>query len=502
MTPRLTRFHEPLPHEPPQEPAGPRSADAALEAWLGMLLKLLRLPEAQARGIRDELEAHIRDRVRDLLITGCDEDEAMRRAIAELGEAAGLAQGFRSARRYSTRRTAMHVAFLGLAGGAALLGLVAVSRTREQPAASVFQPQPPAAVAELEQVRIDADFDNAPLKDVLEYLAQHTGRPSQVLWPRLEAADVHADTNVSVRAKGATVPAVLALVNDGIQVPASSKLEVGEVAGILSFGPREFFDRRDTVLVSYDLSGPIAARTATYGEQRAKVVEDVVGVITNFVSPDDWMDNGGDLAQLTIVGDRLFVKAPQRFHPQIRWIIGQLPSDAAPRGQGVPRLNDLPVVGEGGKATAYRLQHARAAEVAESLRQMFPAWKIQADPQNNSIIFSSPGQPQTPMDAILELDIPSRQPSAAPAAPEQQTQVVYLTGQVPRPGAFAVPDKDFSLRRLLAAAGGLPENATEVVITRSRNGRAEELRRLSRAALLEPAGEDPVLAGGDQVTVR
>lgn len=400
----------------PAAPPAPRGDDAGamLESWLGMLVKLLRLPGPEARSIRDELEAHIRERVRDLMISGCDEGEAMRRAIAELGEAAGLAQSFRSARRSGTRRLAMHMAILGLAGGAAILSLVAVTQGPASggPSASVFQPQP--ALAELEQVRVDAEFKTGTnLKDVLEFLAEKAGGSTQVLWPQLEAADVHPELSVSVRAKGATIPVILSLVNESIGKHGGSQLEIGNVDGILSIGPREFFDRRDAAVVSYDLSAPIAARMATYDEEREDVVEDVVRVITEFVSPDDWQANGGDLAQLTVVGDRLFVRAPQRMHPQIKWIISQLPTEATPRAGA-------------GATTVHPLRHSSAQEVAAALQAQFPDWTIQADRRTNSLIVSRPADRGGPAAAIQSLDVPPGRPQGrGPAAPAGRSSKAY-----------------------------------------------------------------------------
>ena len=96
--------------------------------------------------------------------------------------------------------------------------------------------------------------------------------------------------------------------------------------GVLEIAPREFFDRRERTLVTYDLSGIISARHETFGEDREKVVPEIQSLICNFVSAEDWRDNGGELAQMSVVGDRLFVEAP-RMHPQVKWILDQLPSD-------------------------------------------------------------------------------------------------------------------------------------------------------------------------------
>jgi hypothetical protein len=487
----------------------------AVHAWLSMLTKVLRLPEGEAAGIRDELEAHLRERVRDLMISGCDEAEATRRAIGELGEAAGLAQSYRSARRFGTRRLAMNMAILGVAGSAALLSMVAILRPAGPVLSAVYEAQPAAEVAALEQVRVDANFDSATLKDVLEFIAQKSGRQAHVYWGKLESADLQRDTSVTVRARGATLPALLGLVNEAVDAKGARAIELGMVEGMLGIAPREFFDRRTRSLASYDLSGIIAARQATYQEKRDDVIEGVVRVVTDFVSAEDWVDNGGELARQTVVGDRMFVEAPQRFHPQIQWILGQLPAAGAGCGgsgnaKRVPVLGDVPLIGEvfrtgvgDGEMTTriYQLKHISAPEVKAALELCCPGIRVSIDPATNAVVVAMPNGDDRADSAIKALDVPADRRPAAPAAPAQ-TQVVYVSGRVWHPGAFAMPDKEFTVRRLIVAAGGLEEGASEVVVTRSRDGKARELYRMSRAALIDGAGDDPVLAAGDLVSVK
>src|SRR5437868_331163 len=82
--------------------------DDTVSAWLDVLCKLVRLPREQTESIRVELEEHLRERVRDLMVEGEPEDVATRRAIAELGDAAALADRFRRAEHTPRRRMLMN----------------------------------------------------------------------------------------------------------------------------------------------------------------------------------------------------------------------------------------------------------------------------------------------------------------------------------------------------------------------------------------------------------
>lgn len=110
--------------KPGRTPIEPSRRDA-VEDWLTLFVRMLGLPASETEAVRDELEDHLRSRVDDLLITGVSEPEAVRRAVAELGETATLAQGFRNARRTPRRRTAMYALF-AIAGSALVLSSTAL----------------------------------------------------------------------------------------------------------------------------------------------------------------------------------------------------------------------------------------------------------------------------------------------------------------------------------------------------------------------------------------
>ena len=65
---------------------------SSIESWLSLFARLLRLPDANKKAIVDELDQHLRERVRDLMLGGKSETDALRLAIDELGGAAELAE--------------------------------------------------------------------------------------------------------------------------------------------------------------------------------------------------------------------------------------------------------------------------------------------------------------------------------------------------------------------------------------------------------------------------
>lgn len=85
----------------------------SIGSWLDVLISMLSLPESERLQVRDELEDHLRSRVDDLLITGTDEQEAVRIAVAELGETAELAKVITHAHtRAHPRRRVMNAAMI------------------------------------------------------------------------------------------------------------------------------------------------------------------------------------------------------------------------------------------------------------------------------------------------------------------------------------------------------------------------------------------------------
>ena len=90
------------------------SVGDTISAWLLGFERVMVGTNDEKRETRAELESHLRDRSRDLMLAGLNADEAARRAIDELGEAAEIAASYRATRVDSQRRKVMQVAAIGL----------------------------------------------------------------------------------------------------------------------------------------------------------------------------------------------------------------------------------------------------------------------------------------------------------------------------------------------------------------------------------------------------
>lgn len=100
----------------------------SIGSWLDVLTSMLSLPEGERLQVRDELEDHLRSRVDDLLITGTDEQEAVRIAVAELGETAELAKLITHAHtRANPRRRIMNTALIMAAIAGLSVGGISLS---------------------------------------------------------------------------------------------------------------------------------------------------------------------------------------------------------------------------------------------------------------------------------------------------------------------------------------------------------------------------------------
>lgn len=106
--------------------AGAPGGSDTIAAWLDGFSRMMVASEAEKRETRAELESHLRDRSRDLMLAGLNADEAARRAIEELGGAAEIAASYRATRVETQRRQAMQVAGIGLAAGAAVVSIAAL----------------------------------------------------------------------------------------------------------------------------------------------------------------------------------------------------------------------------------------------------------------------------------------------------------------------------------------------------------------------------------------
>lgn len=314
--------------------------DDAVEAWLGLLVRLLDVPASEAEAIREELESHLRERVRDLVVSGQDEEDAVRCAVSELGDAAALASRYREVRAYPRRRLMMNLSVLGLIGGVVAVGLVAVTQPGASVPVSVFEPPAPTQAEQAAMSRqVSAKRSSTTLDDALSFIAESSGLALHAEWRALDEAGVNPETPVTLGGGEVTISAMIRLISEQIGGPAEDRLDVRVNDGTLRVATVTWFDQRETVLACYDLSGLASDVSA----------DAVPEVIQKFVFPDGWLDNGGTTAKLHMVGNRMFVEAPTRYQARVEWFVEQLRTEgagvmagAAPGGAREPRLSAGP----------------------------------------------------------------------------------------------------------------------------------------------------------------
>jgi hypothetical protein len=191
-------------------------SDREFENYLTLLAGLLRLDGKQRQAIAEELRSHLEDRLEELVARGVSREDAVQQALAEFGDAAGLAGQFAAISQTRRRRWLMRVmtfsvaATLLLAAGIAIFwpGRNAAPGIAEAVAqdarssskageASKDTPGSDTKLAEALNRRINIEFDNVPLKDVAAHLTRETGVTFHVMHKKLEEASLSLDTPIT-----------------------------------------------------------------------------------------------------------------------------------------------------------------------------------------------------------------------------------------------------------------------------------------------------------------
>jgi len=173
------------------------------------------------------------------------------------------------------------------------------------------------------------DFNGAKLSDLLEAVAAAAKLTLDVDWRDLESGGPQAADPVTI--KTGPLPLNLFLEKLTRALPMADRgrsLDYRIANGVLRVASRAGLDRAEVQLVSYDVSRIVESWSARSSESPVEIMDKMREAIEGFVEPDDWANNGGDLGKISIVGDRLFIQAPARFHPKIQWVLEQVGSDA------------------------------------------------------------------------------------------------------------------------------------------------------------------------------
>lgn len=195
------------------------------ENYLTLLSRMLQLRSGQTEAIAEELRLHLEERLDELTDRGVDPKKAVNIALGEFGDATALANQFTEISRMKRRRVMMRsmvggvcvaiVAFATLMtvwpqGQTQLLGIAqaepAANESGEKPIETDLADD--ETQVKLEK-KIDADFAERPLNEVLAELAERIEVQFYVDTASLEEIGLSQDTPVTFALKN--IPAEMAL---------------------------------------------------------------------------------------------------------------------------------------------------------------------------------------------------------------------------------------------------------------------------------------------------
>ncbi|MCG3124610.1 MAG: hypothetical protein GIKADHBN_03079 [Phycisphaerales bacterium] len=327
-------------------------ADLAGE-FLARLDRRLHLPQPHRRQVLDELACHLDERVRDLMVTGVTEEQATRRAVEELGDPMVLARRFERAHVAPRRRRIMNMLMVGLASAAALTGAMTLRAPQVTIRSAVYPP--PDAVQQVPQKPLDVQGlpPDVQWGDFFSLAASTSGKSPVVHWGALRELDSdnfgpgHSLGIDPLVDQKLTLDQFLELINTEKGFVADNRIEYREEEGRLVFATTHYFDRRETRLVTYDVSELLRARLGGDADNPDRVpgaVHEIADLIRALVESGMWDVNGGS-ASITTYGTKLFVRVPQRLLPRIEWVLEQA-ADAhigAHQGASVDRRQGDPL---------------------------------------------------------------------------------------------------------------------------------------------------------------
>lgn len=195
--------------------------------YLALLTRLLRIAPKQRQLVAEEFRAHMEDRLDDLLARGIGRDQAVQMALEEFGDAAGLAAQIATLSWNRKRRWYMKVSAFSVAGLAAavLLAIALWPENQRLPATAQAVAQQPKAKGKakgkapeyqptLEEKlarRVDADFAETPVKDLLDFLSDSAGVQFYINRRALTDENVALDTPITMNLKQVRVDTILDL---------------------------------------------------------------------------------------------------------------------------------------------------------------------------------------------------------------------------------------------------------------------------------------------------
>lgn len=302
----------------PVSAAAPRSNEPRdpIDRWLDGMVRAMRLPARDRQEIREEIDAHVRERVRDLMLGGMDEARAVHCAISELGDAALLAQRYAHAAK-SGRRFVMQLSLTAVLASAVAIGAWSIagggSARVAQEGGISGQTYAEAAPKEAAPA-VDVTLKETTLADALAQLAGAAGKTLYVRWAELEPLGLTPESPIDhLPLTGVSLDDALGMLGEHLDA-GWEFLDHRMGDRLLTVATRGYFDRRERRLHVFDIGQALTNATP----------QDIEQLLFEMVSPNDWDANGGEVAKLRIAADKLFVTAPPRILRKVEWVLAQL----------------------------------------------------------------------------------------------------------------------------------------------------------------------------------
>jgi hypothetical protein len=286
-------------------------SDREFENYLALLSTLLRLDPKQRGEIGDELRSHLEDRLDELMARGISREHAVKQALAEFGDAAGLAGQFLAVQRNRKRRWLMRMTTFSIAAtilvaagiatfwpgrnaGPGIAAVVAQAPdadpfgapkasnvtgedpfaappAAEKPEAPVRANVPLSAAKRIEREldkTCDVDFVESPLKDVVAYLQDMRGIPIVLKTKKLEEASVSPDTPITKQLHGISLRSVLNLILADLElayVVRDEVLQITTPSDAQGATEIRIYDCRDILAMPAAIKEKVAAAPAGDG---------------------------------------------------------------------------------------------------------------------------------------------------------------------------------------------------------------------------------------------
>ncbi|MCZ6836964.1 MAG: hypothetical protein O7G85_14400 [Planctomycetota bacterium] len=267
-----------------------------------------------------------------------------------------------------------------------------------------------ALIDRLHETIIDVEYDAIDLEDVIADLREAHDLNIHVSWKHLFSADVHKNDRVEIKLRQVSLALLLNMLLDEAQSDILNPLDYSVRGGIVVISTRDLLSR-DTILKTYDITDLIEsgysirrfANTPVLGMKltgrehlggealRAKPktrgggggngagggsgafgdptddpdrltsmerVEQIIGLIVDYINPDTWSMNGGEVGMLSVHGNTLFIQHTIDDQRNIESFLHLL-------RQGQPIALDA-------EAIVVHLRADRAARWRETLGDSFP----------------------------------------------------------------------------------------------------------------------------------